>query len=118
MDLTVLANEYYIKYPFNSNLTGTLTKHGIVLLDPKDNCPKMFFIFNDLNIKVKGEYILICTLVNVEEYNLTYNSLRNVISVKSKPFYVELRSNYTKTSIKTSLSLYLERQLEAKPKRH
>ncbi|KAJ3318739.1 hypothetical protein HDV06_007064 [Boothiomyces sp. JEL0866] len=106
VDLTTLANEYYSKYPYTPNLTGVLTLIGKVLLDPDDKKPKIFFIFEDLNIKVVGDYIFECTVVNMK------NS--TTITILSKPFAVALRSGFIKSTIKTALTQGLETQLPGK----
>lgn len=64
-DLTTLKNSYYSKYPYRPNITGTLTTFGNVLIDPLDQLPKIFFLFNDLNINVEGDYVLACTVINL-----------------------------------------------------
>ncbi|KAJ3311897.1 hypothetical protein HDV04_003505 [Boothiomyces sp. JEL0838] len=110
-DLTILANEYYSKYPYTANLTGTLVSTGIVLKDPDDQKPKLFFIFDDLNIKVQGEYFLQCHLLNMKRYASRLNRSFSAKTIDTKPFKVDLRSHFVKSTVKTSLSQSLEAQL-------
>lgn len=45
---------------------GALTVEGQVLIDPEDQNPNIFFIFDDVNIKVMGDYILQCQVIDMD----------------------------------------------------
>ncbi|KAJ3326140.1 hypothetical protein HDV06_000016 [Boothiomyces sp. JEL0866] len=101
-NLTVLENSYYFKTRYMGNLAGDTITTGKVLFD-QDQTPKIFFLFNDLNIKVEGEYIFSCTAIDMDKSEMA--------SVDTKPFFISLRSKYIKPNIKTIVSKYLEDQL-------
>ncbi|KAJ3315583.1 hypothetical protein HDV04_001997 [Boothiomyces sp. JEL0838] len=67
----ILELEFDIPQPLHKtrymdNLAGEIVTTGNVLLD-LDKTHKIFFLFNDLNIKVEGEYIFSCTAIDMDK---------------------------------------------------
>jgi hypothetical protein len=51
-----------------STLAGQSTCCGLVLNDPVDGAPKLFFVFQDLAVKVVGQYRLLCHIVDISRF--------------------------------------------------
>lgn len=64
----VLENSYYSRVPFTANQTGCCSAVGTVLKDPDDNTHKIFFVYNDINLKVIGEYVFLCQAIDLSRY--------------------------------------------------
>ncbi|KAJ3310537.1 hypothetical protein HDV04_004949 [Boothiomyces sp. JEL0838] len=80
---------------YHDNILGRTTVEGIVLTDPENGDPKIFFIFNDLYIKTPGEYRFLCKLTDMSDRNsmittlqtsiFTVNNLNTIPKVKIAP---------------------------------
>ncbi|KAJ3324745.1 hypothetical protein HDV06_006053 [Boothiomyces sp. JEL0866] len=90
---------------FQENIFGKTTREGIILNDPEDGCPKIFFVFNDLYIKTPGSYQFLCTLVEFSE------ATPMSTSIYSDTFKIDSMMKYKRTGItKTSLLQSFELQ--------
>ena len=77
-----------------SVLAGERTSSGIVLNDPEDGFPKIFFVFPNLCLRIIGTYQLKCTVVDIEkQVLLTRGELAG--SITSDPFTVFSLKEYT-----------------------
>ena len=54
--------------PHVATLVGKRTSSGIVLNDPEDGQPKLFFVFPDLSVRILGQYHLLCHICDVFKY--------------------------------------------------
>lgn len=50
-----------------STLSGQKTSSGVILNDPEDGNPRLFFIFPDLSVRVLGEYYLLCHIYDTDK---------------------------------------------------
>ena len=64
--------------PADSYLTtmaGKTTVSPTILIDPEDGHPRIFFVFRDLCIKMRGHYQLVCHVVNMDRYTTSNKSM-------------------------------------------
>ena len=78
------------------NLVGTKVQTPQVLVDPTDGIQKQFFIFNDISIRIDGEFQLSISIVNL----LT----GEIISGSTEPIVIVTPQLYVRNPSKTLLS--------------
>ncbi|KAI8893575.1 velvet factor [Globomyces pollinis-pini] len=54
----------------NKNIVGETTVPPVLLFDPVDGLKKWFFIFHNISIRLTGEYLFNCQIVNIQRYGL------------------------------------------------
>jgi hypothetical protein len=52
---------------FLCTLSGQQCCTGMILNDPEDGLPKLFFVFQDLSVRVLGTYRLKCHVVDMKK---------------------------------------------------
>ncbi|KAJ3257172.1 hypothetical protein HK103_004870 [Boothiomyces macroporosus] len=86
-----------------NNFDGDIIKHGHVLKDPEDGQFYLFFVFPDVNIKVIGEYVIRCCVIEmVEEPTIKY--------IDTQPFEIIFRNLYKKPNRISDVSKSFEIQ--------
>ncbi|KAJ3326139.1 hypothetical protein HDV06_000015 [Boothiomyces sp. JEL0866] len=100
-----LENSFYSRTPYTQNFSGEMVKSGVVLHDKENGKHKIFFLFEDLNIKVVGDYKFSCVAIDTE---------RGLFSepIDTQPFSVVFRTDFVKANIRTVLSKSFDAQLE------
>jgi len=53
-----------------ANCRGPRVKPVTELIDPQDRQLKRFFIFDELAVRSRGEYRLVCSLVDLDRYDI------------------------------------------------
>ena len=55
-------------------LAGERISPPIILHDPEDGLPKLFFVFPDLGVRITGKFVLQCRIVNLQKYSILIQS--------------------------------------------
>jgi hypothetical protein len=69
-------------------MSGQKTISPMILTDPIDQQPRLFFVFTDLCIRVKGEYRLSCTIMDMNRYCLLTRPCDVIEELITNPFEV------------------------------
>jgi hypothetical protein len=49
-----------------STISGQKTITPRILIDPVDQNPKLFFVFQDISIRMQGRFRILCQVINLE----------------------------------------------------
>lgn len=102
------------------NIVGSRMQPGMLLIDPSDNIRKVFFIFNDVSIRVIGEYRIKCELINMDITSLHFPCFINhqVVQV-TEPIQVHSTRTFPGIESETALTKSFSYQgIAAAGKRH
>ena len=86
---------------YQSTLAGKTTVSGIVMEDPEDLKLKIFFIFNNVSVRVQGNYSFLCLLMDMNDPELS------ALELRTKYFRVFPVRGYPVGTQETKLSKYL-----------
>ena len=86
---------------YQSTLAGKTTVGGTVLEDPEDLKLKIFFIFNNVSVRVQGNYSFLCALMDMNDPEM------KVLELRTKYFRVFPVRGYPVGTDETKLSKYL-----------
>ena len=85
------------------NLVGTKVQTSQYLVDPVDGLLKQFFIFNDISIRIDGEFIISINIVNL--------ITGEIVKGRAEPITIVTPQLYIRNPSKTALSESFAQQL-------
>jgi hypothetical protein len=69
-------------------ISGHCVVSPSLLVDPQDGNRKLFFIFSDLCIRMKGTFRILCHVINMDEYESLIRPLKEIMPLWTSPFEV------------------------------
>ena len=87
---------------YMETLVGQKSTTGTVHVDPETNEPRLFFIFSDLSVRLAGEFVIQCRVLDLA-------CPMNVVTLMTSPFEVYplklFKDDMKATSLSKALSL-------------
>jgi hypothetical protein len=104
------------------SLIGETVVPGTIYHDPETGTPQIFFIFQQLSVRIQGNFRLLCTVIDVTRYSLLISANMDSVSVFSNPFVMYLPKMFPgiegPTDLTKSLSIQGLKIFNRKFKRH
>jgi hypothetical protein len=86
-----------------SSVAGNRTSNAIILNDPKDGKPALFFIFPDVSLRVTGVYRFKCVVLDLQRYRIFKFSYKSNI-IFTEPFGIFTVRNFSAIDPLTTLT--------------
>ena len=84
---------------YHVTVVGQRTVAGEVLRDPSDNKFKIFFIFNNISVRITGRYRWRCSVINMDPLALNAGSTYECISDSFIVYSRRLFPSHTQTTL-------------------